>query len=773
MNLAARTPRALPMLALMLLGWLVASCGGGGTTPADSPPIVLSVNLPASVVLGSTVRLSANVSGSVDTWQWTLSGPGPGSVADPRPNVRFDNLGIYTGSVIATNAAGSSAPFSFSTKVITEGVVAEAPEVQSVGPIGDVGFAGQPIGFLATATNFPERWEWNFGGGAIPATSSAPNPQVVLTTEGTHTGTVTISNIYGASELFFFTYSVTEPPTSRPALVAGLSIGGEMGAPGTEVTVNAQVFDFPTYFEWDFGAGSNPAVSLDPVPTFTLGPPQLYTGFVKVKNHRGGETEPFTYSTGGFETARMAQQFGGCQFGANTILPLDGGGLACWIASGSTSDYDLDPRMTTMRQGVPQLPPVDTLLTSCLVITDAAGAPLRVLRWTDVDIVGLARGPLDNLLIHLLYRPAASVPIPTQVNVAPHPEVVMHQVDATSQVIIVALTVEGQVQWVQSETRQSGTAIGKLIAGPDGSVFFTGSSTDQPPFSSKLRKLTPQGAPVWEVPLPAEPSLLRGTPSGGVYYADQLTLFSEDRDGSVDGTDMFTKRGLSDALLTRLSAAGEYIRTIQLPGTAACFAGQPTGLLVRPDSSVILAGGWDGGDLDFDPGPGVVSPPGTVCHPSTPFPPRVYALHLSPEGAFQSVETWDADRMTAFAPEVRIADFGSGGYAVGWRMSACGPPLNDLDPGPGTVFPQSGTDVAIVRVDETGQLVAHAEWKVPSGIVRSLVPSSDGGLHAMFSRHTQDMDPGPVVFDPSPFINEITPWHLFLTEDLRWGVPAP
>src|SRR5262249_20771040 len=88
-------------------------------------------------------------------------------------------------------------------------------------------------------------------------------------------------------------------------------------------------------------------------------------------------------------------------------------------------------------------------------------------------------------------------------------------------------------------------------------------------------------------------------PDGATYFAGQFA-------GNVDldptgGLDLFTSGEQPDAFITKLNPDGKYAwsRTLgadQMDGVVA--------LALAPDGSVI-AGGFYGGTVDFDPGPGV------------------------------------------------------------------------------------------------------------------------------------------------------------------------
>ncbi|HYE76520.1 MAG TPA: PKD domain-containing protein, partial [bacterium] len=82
------------------------------------------------------------------------------------------------------------------------------PQVLSVSPTGIAGCPGASVTFGADVTNSPSTWSWNFGGGATPNTSVAPNPVVTLGAIGTYNGTLTVTNGAGSSGPFSFSYTI-------------------------------------------------------------------------------------------------------------------------------------------------------------------------------------------------------------------------------------------------------------------------------------------------------------------------------------------------------------------------------------------------------------------------------------------------------------------------------------------------------------------------------------------------------------------------------------
>ncbi|HYE80312.1 MAG TPA: hypothetical protein VEI97_20235 [bacterium] len=83
--------------------------------------------------------------------------------------------------------------------------------VTRVDPGGITGITGTNVTFEATGTNGAFGYQWNFGGGATPNTSTAAMPTVRLGAPGTYTGTVVPTNLQGPGEPFTFSIVVTEP----------------------------------------------------------------------------------------------------------------------------------------------------------------------------------------------------------------------------------------------------------------------------------------------------------------------------------------------------------------------------------------------------------------------------------------------------------------------------------------------------------------------------------------------------------------------------------
>jgi PKD repeat protein len=113
------------------------------------------------------------------------------------------------------------------------------PVVQSVTPTG--GYTGEQVTFSATVSGqAPLIYAWDFGGGAMPNTSSATSPAVTLGVEGTYNASLTLSNLNG-SDTFDFTLTVGPRPTPTAAFTATPS----SGVPPLDVAFDASASTAP------------------------------------------------------------------------------------------------------------------------------------------------------------------------------------------------------------------------------------------------------------------------------------------------------------------------------------------------------------------------------------------------------------------------------------------------------------------------------------------------------------------------------------------------
>ncbi|MCC7479555.1 hypothetical protein IT575_14020 [bacterium] len=168
--------------------------------------------------------------------------------------------------VVSTNGAQESV-----LSNVDIGFTAKAPSIEGVSPEG--GSEGQLVHFVPEAYGTAgASFSWDFGGGAVPNTSSLSVPEVALGTEGNYSCTLTITGPAG-SDSFPFTLEVkpNEAPVYNP-----LPINPSSGVTSLQVNFDAsgaRDWDgFIVLYEWDFdGDGSYDEVNTLPTAQHTYG----------------------------------------------------------------------------------------------------------------------------------------------------------------------------------------------------------------------------------------------------------------------------------------------------------------------------------------------------------------------------------------------------------------------------------------------------------------------------------------------------------------------
>jgi len=163
----------------------------------------------------------------------------------------------------------------------------EGPSIISVSPTA--GLVGSEVTFTAEVSgDAPFIYQWNFGGGATPDTSTEQSPTVTLGDAGTYSASVSASNAFG-DDIFNFALVITD---AQPPSI--LAVSPTEGDSGTEVTFSCAVSGDPPFtYNWDFDGGTEPDTSSDPTPSVVLGLPGEYNALVSVENVAGEDTYPF------------------------------------------------------------------------------------------------------------------------------------------------------------------------------------------------------------------------------------------------------------------------------------------------------------------------------------------------------------------------------------------------------------------------------------------------------------------------------------------------
>lgn len=255
-------------------------------TASGNPPVIGSVS-PREGITGSVISLTPGVSGtSPFSYSWNFGGGAtPNTSSIEKPSITLSAAGKYLASLAVTNAYGSNT-YGF---IVTVTEAGSPPFISGLSP--EEGIAGTTTTFIAsTSGTSPFSYSWDFGGGAIPNTSRAANPTVVMGAIGTYSASLTVTNNYG-SDTYDFLLDVTE--NGNHPSISGVS--QSEGIAGSFITFSA---DFtgtsPFSYSWNFGGGAIPNTSVSPNPAATLGAVGSYPASLTITNAFGNDTYNFT-----------------------------------------------------------------------------------------------------------------------------------------------------------------------------------------------------------------------------------------------------------------------------------------------------------------------------------------------------------------------------------------------------------------------------------------------------------------------------------------------
>ena len=164
-----------------------------GSDTMSWPGLLVIGTAPDATFLLSTDQTTVtfdNQSIGAESYFWQF-GDGQTST-DPSPVHTYSSFGIYTVSLIATNACGSD----------TTDIVIELSTVPNAffGYSAHTGCSPFEVSFIDQSQNNPTSWEWVFEGGN-PATSTEQNPIVVYSIPGTYSVSLQATNGQGTDVL--------------------------------------------------------------------------------------------------------------------------------------------------------------------------------------------------------------------------------------------------------------------------------------------------------------------------------------------------------------------------------------------------------------------------------------------------------------------------------------------------------------------------------------------------------------------------------------------
>jgi PKD repeat protein len=191
----------------------VAPVAGGNQAGEFSESIPISLQIGAADVLAVTplncfegvpFDIWATVNGLpplVYSWDFGTSFA-PSTSSEASPSITCNATGEFDCTLTVANDLGADV-FNFT---ISSSVPAMPPIIESVTP--ETGNAGASVVFSANiAGSAPLAYQWSFGGGATPNTSTEESPMAILNAKGTYASSLTVSNAYG-SDTFDFELNV-------------------------------------------------------------------------------------------------------------------------------------------------------------------------------------------------------------------------------------------------------------------------------------------------------------------------------------------------------------------------------------------------------------------------------------------------------------------------------------------------------------------------------------------------------------------------------------
>lgn len=177
----------------------------------------------------------------------------------------FDYANWYR--IVPFDAEGN--PGQPSTAIQTS-LTGQPPVILSAGP--GTGLEGENITFTVDVDGTVDSYLWNFGGGAMPNTSSEPNPTVTLGAAGPYTVEITVANSFGSDN---YTLELLVIAGGSPPYIDFVT--PSFGEAGRQVQFSAIIVGDVTAYAWDFGSAATPSTSSDASPTVTLGAVGIYS----------------------------------------------------------------------------------------------------------------------------------------------------------------------------------------------------------------------------------------------------------------------------------------------------------------------------------------------------------------------------------------------------------------------------------------------------------------------------------------------------------------
>ncbi|MFK7808980.1 MAG: PKD domain-containing protein, partial [Saprospiraceae bacterium] len=299
-------------------------CGSDVTTQTVTivtPPVADFTANTTSGCTPLTVDFTDQSSDNTTAWSWTFEGGTPANSIMQNPSVVYDAPGVYTVTLVASNAAGNN------TITQTDYIV-----VNTV-PVGS--FTSTVTGSLVTFENNSinaTSYSWNFGDGN---TSESTNPTHTYDGDGTYTVTLIATNNCGSVTVTGVVVISTDP-------VAGFSATPTTGCSPLEVSFMDDSSPNTTSWLWTFEGGT-PATSTEQNPVVTFNDPGTYDVTLVATSPGGDNTfsqTDYIIVLGSPNASFTSNTTGTTTTFSNTTT---GGGTYSWDFGDGNSSIDPNP----------------------------------------------------------------------------------------------------------------------------------------------------------------------------------------------------------------------------------------------------------------------------------------------------------------------------------------------------------------------------------------------------------------------------------------------
>ena len=313
---------------------------GAAATPTS--PQASFTDGPTSGPAPLTVGFTDGSTGAPTSWSWDF---GDGSSATTEnPSHSYSSPGVYTVTLTASNATGSSTVTRSAEITVTAAAPPTAAFSTAPGP------APLSVAFADTSAGAPSAWSWDFGEpGSSTDTSTDHNPTHVYAAAGTYTVGLTVSNATGPSTV---THTVVVPP-APVSVTAGASTSATASSASASVVLRrpAGTLDGDVLVA-NIDADANPTMSSVPAGWSAVTGALTDTTYARVFSYyhvvASAAAEPSAFA---FRLSAAKRWNGGITtfHGVNRSTPFDTAAATKVVTSSTTSITA--PGVTTVTPG--------------------------------------------------------------------------------------------------------------------------------------------------------------------------------------------------------------------------------------------------------------------------------------------------------------------------------------------------------------------------------------------------------------------------------------